>query len=105
MSTYTVNKGVGHDVEFHALTAQYLVIFAGGLLGCFLLAVLLSVCGVGQWVSVGIGVACALGLVWGTFRLNARYGRYGLLKIGAARMRPRRIIRRKRIRCLLQKTF
>ena len=35
MSTYTVNKGVGHDVEFHGLTAQYLVIFAGGLLGCF----------------------------------------------------------------------
>lgn len=102
MATYIINKGIGRDVEFHGLTAQYLVIFAVGLLGCFLLVVLLSVCGVGQWVSVGVGVICAVGLVWGTFQFSARYGRYGLLKIEAARARPRRVIRRKRIRCLVQ---
>ena len=33
MSKYNINKGIGRTVEFKGLKAQYLFIFAGGLLG------------------------------------------------------------------------
>ena len=36
-------------------------------------------------------------LVWQTFRLNARYGTYGLMKIAARKRHPRFIINRKAI--------
>ncbi len=32
MSEYQINKGVGRSVEYKGLKAQYLFIFAGGLL-------------------------------------------------------------------------
>ena len=32
MADYPINKGIGHSVEFKGLKAQYLFIFAGGLL-------------------------------------------------------------------------
>ena len=35
MGEYQVNKGVGRQVEFQGLTAQYLVLFVAGLLGVF----------------------------------------------------------------------
>ena len=37
MTAYNINKGIGREVEFHGLKAQYLFYFAGGLLGDFLL--------------------------------------------------------------------
>ena len=33
MNSYNINKGIGRTVEFKGLKAQYLFIFAGGLLG------------------------------------------------------------------------
>ncbi len=36
MAEYRINKGVGRQVEFKGLRAQYLFIFAGGLLGVFI---------------------------------------------------------------------
>ena len=32
MADYPINKGIGHSVEFKGLKAQYLFIFAGGLM-------------------------------------------------------------------------
>ena len=37
MADYPINKGIGHSVEFKGLKAQYLFIFAGGLLAVFFL--------------------------------------------------------------------
>mgnify|MGYP002911076145 FL=1 len=34
---YTINKGIGRSVEFKGLKAQYLFLFAGGLLAVFVL--------------------------------------------------------------------
>ena len=34
---YPVNKGIGRPVEFKGLKAQYLFLFAGGLLSAFIL--------------------------------------------------------------------
>ena len=41
MADYPINKGIGHSVEFKGLKAQYLFIFAGGMLAVFFLVVVL----------------------------------------------------------------
>ena len=84
---YGINKGIGKSVEFRGLKAQYLFIFAGGLLAVFVVFVILYMAGVDQWVCIAFGVAAASVLVWLTFRLNARYGEHGLMKLLAARDR------------------
>lgn len=38
---YGINKGIGKSVEFRGLKAQYLFIFAGGLLAVFVVFVIL----------------------------------------------------------------
>mgnify|MGYP000726044245 FL=1 len=93
---YGINKGIGKSVEFRGLKAQYLFIFAGGLLAVFVVFVILYMAGVDQWVCIAFGVAAASVLVWLTFRLNTRYGEHGLMKLGAARMRPRYLLHRRK---------
>ena len=100
---YGINKGIGKSVEFRGLKAQYLFIFAGGLLAVFVVFVILYMAGVDQWVCIAFGVAAASVLVWLTFRLNTRYGEHGLMKLFAARQHPRRILSRKRITRLINK--
>ena len=80
MAEYPVNKGIGRPVEFKGLKAQYLFVFA-----------------------VGLGVTAASAVVWLTFRLNAKYGQHGLMKLGAARMRPRYLLHRRRVSHLLRR--
>ena len=89
MAEYPINKGIGRPVEFKGLKAQYLFLFAGGLLAAFILFIILYMAGAGQWLCIGFGAVSASSLVWLTFRLNAKYGEHGLMKLGAARMRPR----------------
>ena len=96
MAEYPINKGIGRPVEFKGLKAQYLFIFCGGLLALFVLFVILYMVGIDQWVCIGFGVTCASVLVWVTFRLNAKYGEWGLMKLQALRRHPRYIINRKR---------
>lgn len=85
------------------LKAQYLFVFAGGLLAAFLLFVILYMAGVSQWVCIGLGITAASAVVWLTFRLNAKYGQHGLMKLGAARMRPRYLLHRRRVSHLLRR--
>ena len=103
MAEYPINKGIGRPVEFKGLKAQYLFIFCGGLLALFVLFVILYMVGIDQWVCVGFGVASSSVLVWQTFALNARYGEHGLMKLGAARMRPRHVLHRRRVSNLLRR--
>ena len=101
MAEYTVNKGIGRSPEFKGLKSQYLFIFAGGLLALFVVFVVMYMAGIDQWVCIGFGVICASVLVWATFRLNAKYGDLGLMKLEALRRHPRYIINRKRLILLL----
>jgi len=39
MASWDINKGIGRTVEFKGLKAQYLFLFAGGLLAVFVLVV------------------------------------------------------------------
>ena len=50
---YEINRGVGREVEFRGLTARYLFLFAGGLLGTFLLVVVLYLAGTAQSICLG----------------------------------------------------
>ena len=103
MAEYPINKGIGRPVEFKGLKAQYLFIFAGGLLAAFVLFVILYMAGAGQWLCIGFGVVSASATVWLTFRLNAKYGEHGLMKLGAVRMRPRHVLHRRRVSNLLRR--
>ena len=103
MSDFEINKGVGREVEFKGLRAQYLFIFAFGLLAVFVVFVIMYTAGIGQWTCSGFGVSAATAVVWLTFSLNRRFGSHGLMKLLAARQHPRRILSRKRITRLIKK--
>lgn len=96
LETYRRNTA-RHRVLSLRLKAQYLFIFAGGLLVVFVLFVILYMAGVSQWFCIGFGAVSASVLVWQTFALNARYGEHGLMKLGAVRSHPRYILNRRRI--------
>lgn len=97
MSTYNINKGIGRTVEFKGLKAQYLFIFAGGLLGTLIVIMILYMIGVNSFICLFLGAGGALLIVWQTFSLNKKYGEYGLMKISAKKRHPHYIICRKRV--------
>ncbi len=103
MAAWEINKGIGRTVEFKGLKAQYLFIFAGGLLGVFILVVILYMLGVSQVLCLVLGVSGATVLVWQTFAMNQKYGEHGLMKIAARKNHPRYLINRKRVRSLFKK--
>ena len=95
MTTYMINKGIGATVEFKGLKAQYLFIFSGGLLAILLLVMILYLVHIPAWLCLSFGILGASLLIKQTFRLNTKYGTYGLMKITAKRRHPRYIINRK----------
>ena len=112
MAEYPINKGIGRLAEFKGLKAQYLFIFAGGLLAAFVLFVILYMAGAGQWLCIGFGVVSASATVWLTFRLNAKYGSSVVafitfpLLIGYSAIvltPPRHVLHRRRVSNLLRR--
>ena len=101
MANWEINKGVGRTVEFKGLKAQYLFLFAGGLLAVFILVVVLYLCGVSQIACLIIGIVGATLVVWQTFAMNRKYGEHGLMKRGAARRHPRYLLSRRPVRRIL----
>ena len=83
MNTYNINKGIGRTVEFRGLKAQYLFIFAGGLLGILILVMILYMAGTSSYICLFLGAGGSSLIVWQTFSLNRKYGEHGLMKIGA----------------------
>lgn len=100
---YNINKGIGRNVEFNGLQAQYLYFFVGGLLAIFLLFVIFYMIGIDRWVCIGFGILSAFGLIFGVFHLNKKYGPNGLMKLTAVKYHPFYIINRKRISSLFKK--
>jgi hypothetical protein len=97
METYNINKGIGRTVEFKGLKAQYLFIFAGGLLGILLLVMVMYMIGVNSYICLFIGLTGGSLIVWQTFSLNRKYGEHGLMKKRAAKKHPKYIINRKQV--------
>lgn len=102
MAEWEINKGVGRSVEFKGLKAQYLFLFAGGLLGTFIVVVILYLIGVNQMVCLGIGLVGATIVVWQTFAMNRKYGQYGLMKRSAIKSHPRYLINRRSVAYLFR---
>ena len=82
---YNINKGIGRNVEFNGLQAQYLYFFVGGLLAIFLLFVIFYMIGIDRWFCIGFGVLSAFSLIFGVFHLNKKYGPNGLMKLAAVK--------------------
>lgn len=98
---YNINKGIGRTVEFKGLKAQYLFIFAGGLLAVLLLVMILYMANVSSYLCLFIGMLSASLIIWKTFALNSKYGEHGLMKRGAKAKHPQYIINRRSLkRCL-----
>ena len=97
MAAYFINKGVNKPAEFKGLQSQYLFIFAGGLLGAFVIFIVMYLAGINQWICIFTGLVLAFVVVWLTFSLNRKFGRFGLMKHQATRTFPRRIINRRSI--------
>ena len=102
LETYRRNTA-RHRVLSLRLRAQYLFLFAGGLLAVFILVVILYMGGVDQVACLVAGVGLGGALVALTFRLNRKYGAYGLMKLLAARRHPRRIVSRKSVARILNR--
>jgi bacteriorhodopsin len=101
---FSINKGIGKPAEFKGLKSQYLFIFAGGLLGLFIVFVVMYMAGIDQWMCIVFGVTAALTLVYGTFYLNNKYGEYGLMKAQSKRNHPRYVINRRNFFLLFQQS-
>jgi hypothetical protein len=104
MTTYNINKGIGRTVEFKGLKAQYLFLFAGGLLGTLILVMVLYMTGVNSYICLFLGAGGASLIVWQTFALNKKHGEHGLMKIGAKKRHPRYMICRKPVHRYLKFT-
>ncbi|MDR2680859.1 MAG: DUF4133 domain-containing protein [Tannerella sp.] len=101
---FSINKGIGKPAEFQGLKSQYLFIFAGGLLGLFVVFVVMYMAGVNQWICIIFGVTAASVLIYGVFHLNRKYGEHGLMKAQARRNHPRYVISRRNFsRLFIQK--
>lgn len=101
MTAYSINKGIGRTVEFRGLKAQYLFIFAGGLLGMLILTMILYMAGASSYICLFLGGGGSTLVVWQTFALNRKYGEHGLMKIAAGKRHPRYIVCRRSVRrCL-----
>ena len=99
---FSVNRGIGKPAEFQGLKSQYLFIFAGGLLGLFIVVVVMFMAGINPMACIVFSIAAALVLVYGIFHLNSKYGEHGLMKTQARRNHPRYIINRRNISRLFQ---
>ncbi|SFN43161.1 protein of unknown function [Chryseobacterium oleae] len=97
MNIYHINKGIGRTVEFKGLKAQYLFIFAGGLLALLVLVMILYMAGVNNYICLFTAGSSSSLLIWLTFSMNRKYGEHGLMKLGAKKKHPKYIISRKNV--------
>jgi hypothetical protein len=97
MPEYLVNKGVNKSAEFKGLKAQYLYIFAGSLLGSFLLFIIIYVLGVPIFACIIIVLVITSVLFYYVFKLNREYGEFGLMKLTAKKGEPKLLYQKGRL--------
>jgi hypothetical protein len=96
---YHINKGINKPIEFKGLQAQYIAYLAVGLVGLLLTFAIGYLLGVSLYVCLAL-VSGGGGLLFvQVFRLNHRYGQYGLMKKRAKKYIPQYI------RCSSRKFF
>lgn len=88
-SVYHINKGVNKPVVFRGLKAQYIWWLAIGLGGLLVLFALLYIAGVPIGVCMAIVLGTGLFLFRYVYRMNHRYGEYGMMKRLAQKATPK----------------
>lgn len=99
------NPNAGKSTLFNALSGKNrkvgnwhgVTVDEAGLLAVFFLVVVLYLCGIDQIVCLGLGLVGATLVVWQTFAMNRKYGRYGLMKQGSIKMHPRYLLNRRTV--------
>lgn len=87
-SIYQINKGINKSVEFRGIRAQYIMYLGGGLVILLVLFAILYIAGVHSFVCIAVVLLLGVGLIGFIYRLNNKYGQYGLLKKMANRRLP-----------------
>lgn len=88
VTVYPINRGSNAHLEFRGLKAQYIWYLGGGLVLILLLFTLLYTLGVHPYVCLGIVLVLGTLLFIVVYRLNNRYGAYGLMRLAAAKKIP-----------------
>ena len=91
MSEYNINKGVGKPVEFQGLQAQYIFYLFGGLLGNFIIFAILYMTGVPPLIGIVYFIGSTLYLLYFVFASGKKYGEFGLAKLQARQVQPKKI--------------
>jgi hypothetical protein len=95
MSHFPVNKGVNKPVEFKGLVgSRYLFLLVGGLGGVFLGFIVLRLVGANTYLSVALALGGGFCWVTRVFRLSAKYGEHGAMKLQAQGRQPKRVVSR-----------
>lgn len=100
-TNYEIPKGVDNPVEFKGLKGIYIFLFAGAVIGSFLITVILYLSGIEQITAVLAGALLMGGSCLAVAKLNGKYGQSGIIKLMTQLARPRFIVRRKSARLLL----
>ena len=96
--SYTINKGINRPLEFRGLKGQYIFILVIGLVALLVGFSLMYITGVPLYVCVPVVFVFGSGLFMVVYRLNAKYGQFGLMKARALRRVPSVIFSRNRKR-------
>lgn len=95
-SVYKINKGINKAIEFKGLKAQYIWYLGAGLIGLMILFAVLYILDVNSFVCVAVTVILGGWLFYYVYALSRKYGQYGMMKKGARRFMPRRVVSRSR---------
>jgi hypothetical protein len=88
-TVYHINKGINASIEFKGLRAQYIWYLGGGLVAVLILFAICYICGINAYVCVAVAAGLGGFVFLYVYRLNNRYGQYGLMRKAAQRKIPK----------------
>ncbi len=88
MPVYIINKGVNKPISFKGLVAQYIWWLAAGILMLMLLYAVLYLCAVNTYVSMAIVGCVGFLIFYAVYRVNNKYGEFGIMKMIARKRLP-----------------
>lgn len=90
-SVYAINKVVDKPVEFRGLKAQYIWYLAIGLVLLLFLFAILYISSLNTFICLGLTLLLGSVLFIQVYKLNNRFGQYGMMKKIAAHKTPAHI--------------
>jgi hypothetical protein len=91
MSEYKINKGINRSVQFKGIKGKYIIWMAAGVLGLFLLFVVMRLVGVNLYICCFSALATGTGIITFVSRISHVYGEFGLMKKMAQRRIPKEL--------------